>query len=307
MSLPRLLLIDLTPIGGGSATGELKAMYFGDWPAGSLMHLRCRPDGSLVYSVYSHGDVIDLPTPQDEYGVLQTAKNFDPEFIMYRPVADHAALHHAAMRIITDLGAPYSIWIMDDWLARLQASDETAHACYDEDLRRLFSASAANFAISKPMAEALGRQYDCAMTVARNGVIAADWPEPSTRRHGEPLSIRYAGSLAKDTTRESVRDVANAVARLRAEGLRMEFEIRTQQTWLDEFGAALGEIDGVSVKLADFPPAQYRQWLCDADIALVAYNFDDETRRYLHSSFANKVPELLATGAAVLAYGPPEL
>ncbi|MEZ5928538.1 MAG: hypothetical protein R3C55_08685 [Parvularculaceae bacterium] len=51
----------------------------------------------------------------------------------------------------------------------------------------------------------------------------------------------------------------------------------------------------------------YRLWLSDADILLVAYNFDEATRRYLKSSFANKLPETLASGAAVLAYGPDDI
>ena len=67
------------------------------------------------------------------------------------------------------------------------------------------------------------------------------------------------------------------------------------------------ELAGVSFSRAKGDEVSYRNWLQGADMVLLAYNFDDATKRYLRYSFANKAPELLASGAVVLAFGPPEL
>jgi hypothetical protein len=106
-------------------------------------------------------------------------------------------------------------------------------------------------------------------------------------------------------TLQSVVDVAEAVSRL-AERHEVRFEINTRSYWLRVNGARLLGLRGVSVTSRALDTAAYRKWLAGADVALIAYNFDDRTRRYVQTSMANKAPECLASGAAVLGYGPPD-
>jgi FkbM family methyltransferase len=53
-------------------------------------------------------------------------------------------------------------------------------------------------------------------------------------------------------------------------------------------------------------PAPYRDRLRAADVVLIAYAFDADSRAYTRHSLANKLPEALAAGAAILGYGPPD-
>lgn len=302
-------MIDPTPFGRGSATGELKQAFFGDWPPFALLHLWEKPDHALAANIYRAESAQELEITGEADGLHQLVSMFQPEIVIYRPVGDCPTLHEAAMSLIRRLDAPLAIWVMDDWPSRLRHQNSSQYEAVEKDLCELFRRSKNNYAISERMAVIFSEHYGVAFDVARNGVEPANWSaraEEKTEK-SETITIRYAGSLAPDTARDSVIDVANAVGRLRAAGLPIELEIRTQRTWFEPNKKTFDAISGVSLKLATLTANEYRKWLTDADIVLMAYNFDEATARYLSYSFANKLPELLASGAALLAYGPPGL
>jgi FkbM family methyltransferase len=112
--------------------------------------------------------------------------------------------------------------------------------------------------------------------------------------------------LAPETTRDSVFEAAEVVEEL-ARNHPVSLEIKTHVTWLTAERARYKKFKHVSLDNADLDPETYRKWLAEADILLLAYNFDPETAAYLRFSFANKLPEYLASDAPVLAYGPSDI
>ena len=228
---------------------------------------------------------------------------FQPEIIFYRPVIDNWPLHDLAIEIINRSETPLVLWLMDDWPARLEADNPEVAARMDADLRKLFERSSLNYAISNGMAKIFGQRYQANFSVAHNGVRAEDWP-PVEGNGKETVVLRYAGSLAPDTNSSAVFDVAQAVSALHEEGLPIRFEGHTQASWLKDNDEKFNALPGVRLSVARQTDREYRDWLRHADLLLLAYNFDEATRRYLQYSFANKLPELLASGVAVLAHGP---
>lgn len=236
-------------------------------------------------------------------------KSFAPQIILYRPVADSLRLHNFAMTAIEqglDKGAKLAIWLMDDWPARLEEKHPGEFRRLDRDLRSLLAQANVNFAISRGMANVFGKRYGVHFKVAHNAVAPEEWPK-TTREKKRNIVIRYAGSLAPDMSRESVNNVARAVSSLAKRGVPVRFEGRTQKHWMYEYGAELNTMKAVSFKRSNLDASAYRRWLCGADILLIAYNFDKATRTYLNYSFANKIPETMAAGTAILAYGPETL
>lgn len=300
---PRMLLIDMTSMYGPAATSMLKASYFSDWQPGRLLQLQS--NGPTRLAVSANGRASRL-VPIDADLVDTVLKTYLPEIIFYRPVSDHPELHARAMEIIQRSGAPLVLWLMDDWPARLETENPDLATKMDTDLRYLLKRSTLNYAISNGMAEAFGARYGTEFEVAHNGVRPEDWP-PLVRKAGKDVVLRYAGSLAPDTTANAVYDTAKAVSALHCEGLPVRFEVHTQVTWLEDNEARFNALPGVTLSVANHTDRQYQNWLRGADILLLAYNFDAATRRYLQYSFANKTPELLASGAPVLVYGPDEL
>ncbi|MEZ5917545.1 MAG: glycosyltransferase [Parvularculaceae bacterium] len=289
----------MTPMVGAAATSALKRAYFGDWPRNALLHLYC-PEAGVIGLGLARGKTWIAPSP----GALEDIiRSFDPQVILYRPVAEQPQLHEFAMGLAFSMRAPLALWLMDDWPARLEEADPAVFARMDADLRRLFRRSSFNLAISDKMSAAFERRYGAAFAVARGGVDMERWPIRK-RRHDDVIHLRYAGSLAPDMTRSSVLDIAQSVARLSARGEHVALDIRTMPHWLEVYGELFMGLAGVTISPSNMSEAAYRQWLCDADIVVAAYNFDAASQRYTQYSFANKTPELLASGAAVLAYGP---
>ena len=307
-SCPRCLLIDATPFGGGTATGEIKAAYFADFGGDRLLHLFAEPDGEVRLARVVHSAVTDVtPFNTDSAKLQAQCRSFQPDVVLYRPVAEHRDLHEIAMQLIRELGKPWVVWLMDDWPERLRARDHYDFSLFDRELRELLDGAADRFAISEAMAEAFNDRYGVPFRVFRNGVSPARWQQLSHRVSGNgAIRIRYAGSLAPDTTADSVYDVATVVDEI-AFHHPVELEIRTQPMWHEKEAHHYSSFRHVSFSLSDLDLSDYYQWLTDADILLIAYNFDQETIRYLGYSFGNKIPEYLASGAAVLAYGPSQL
>jgi FkbM family methyltransferase len=130
------------------------------------------------------------------------------------------------------------------------------------------------------------------------------------RRHGvarRPASrSAMPGSLAENMTATSVELVARAIDRLAASGVNVTFEIKTHQHWRANYERMTG-LRHTSISTSDLSNADYRRWLAEADVLLIAYNFDAESRDYIRYSLANKLPECLASGAAVFALGPEDV
>ena len=162
--------------------------------------------------------------------------------------------------------------------------------------------------ISEAMSSAFEARYGLRFQAIANGVEPAVWQaldgERATRRVAtEPLLIRYVGGLADDMGLRSLLDVAEVVDKLRGEiGVRLE--IHTTRTWKAKADAVFGRSRGVSVHEAGISEEGYRRLLIGCHLLLIAYNFDARSVAYVRYSMANKMPECLASGVPVMAYGP---
>lgn len=298
---PRLLVIDPTPIGERNATGELKASYLEDWPADRLMHAFMRKGALCLRDREGeHG-------PAGMEDTLAAAIAFAPDAILYRPTDATPQLDALFDAVRGRRGTPYALWLMDDWMERLRLEDAGEHVRWEARMGVLARGAGVCFAISDGMAEAFQRRYGASFTVLRNGVRPGDWPETSrAASRDRPILIRYAGAIAPHHSRESVLRLAQAVESLAGE-FDIRLEINTQPLWRKREGVSFAGLHSVSLSEADMEPRAYRDWLAGADIAAAAYDFDEAARLYLKYSFANKTPEIMASGAAPLIHGPPDL
>lgn len=298
--LPRLLVIDMTPIGRCNATGELKASYLRNWPAGRLLHVCRAGDGIGV----SHADGRLERVSVDE--ALKAVLRFGPECMLYRPVDTAPALDALFDAVRGRRGTPFALWLMDDWMERLRLEDARAHAHWAERMTMLTGEAQACFAISEGMAEAFEDRYGSPFHILRNGVDPQDWPDPAPRAgSGAPL-IRYAGAIAPHHSRNSVLRIAQAIETL-GDGSNARFEIKTQPVWRDREASRFASLSATTITVADMTPEEYRSWLAEADIVVAAYDFDEAARTYLRYSFANKTPEILASGAVPFIHGPADI
>lgn len=299
---PRLLIIDMTPMGNGTATGEVKSNLLGGWPQERLLQVAANGnDGFALVRPNGAGGYDVTPTPHEE--MLAALEAFRPEIVLYRPLVDKPYLHDFAMSYLDQTDVPLVTWLMDDWPARLFAEDKVRFAPMDRDLQRLLKRSALRLSICDAMSRAFAKRYGVPFVAYANGIAPDFWPDPAPQKAG-PTVLRYAGGLAPDMNSLSVQRVAQAVEDLAKSGVDIRFEINTQSWWKVQSGHLFDGFKATTIESVKRSFSEYVQWLREADCLLIAYNFDHASLQYVRYSMANKTPECLASGAAILAHGP---
>jgi hypothetical protein len=111
---PRVLVLDMTAIGDGTATSEIKHNLMADWPADRLLQVAHKgPDGLMLARGRVNNAASMLPTSDVEANAIIDV--FNPDVIVYRPVPNTPALHDFSMTVIERLKRPLVTWLMDDW------------------------------------------------------------------------------------------------------------------------------------------------------------------------------------------------
>lgn len=296
---PRTLVFDLTRCGDGTATGEVKANLFEGFPQRDLMQVYWLGGGRLGMAEGPEGE----GAPISGSDIVARIDAFAPEVIVYRPVPNAPELHDVAMATIKRLGVPLISWIMDDWPAELAQRDPQQFSRLGKDFVDLLNRSVLRLSICDAMSVAFKERYGVDFVALANGIDPGHWPRPRTRPPGT-FKVRYAGSLARNMVLSSVLTCAQAVEKLARQGVDVRFEIKARPIWAREIRAELAGFTAVELIEANFSPSEYREWLSEGDLLLIAYNFEEESQEYTRYSLANKMPECLASGAPVLAVGP---
>lgn len=301
--IPRTLVIDITAINDGSATGNLKGSLFADWPPGRLLQLSKRPKMSFTTTISTETGFVS--TPRTLVEALSLCDGFEPELIVYRPVPDSAELHRVATDLINRRARTRLVtWIMDDWPSQVSNPTATTDKSMLVDLELLLGKAVVNLAIGVEMAEEFTRRYRTSFAVFANGVNPIEWAAPKHHEPGGPVIIRYSGGLAENMTLTTVLKVARLVDKLAAEGFDIKFEVSTQQWWYKRHRNLFSRFLATRIESALRSPAEYRDWLATADVLLIPCNFDEASKTYLRYSIANKLPECMISGAAVFGVGP---
>lgn len=300
---PKTLVIDLTSFDGISATGRVKEAFFATWPVNRLKVLSLGNRSLGLYRISNKFGAAEGEVSIE--GLLTQAVNFAPDIVYYRAVEDHL-IHEAAVALIDKLRVPYVVHIMDDWPRRLSNKNPEEFKKIDGELRGLFRNSAQCLSISNEMAEVFSARYGREFTAFANAIDPASFPPRtcSTPAHSV-FQIVYCGALASDMTAKSIYKFAEAIEMLPA-AVNVTLKIYTREPWLSEARNACRFYSRVEVK-EQVPAAAYYETLQKANALLLAYNFDEASKSYIGLSLANKLPEYLASGTPIIAYGPADV
>lgn len=302
--VPRLLLFDYTRIGDHAATGQLKATLFADWPSDRLLQVHGGWRAQVGCSFAGETSETSLADPAALAALTRRIADFEPELILYRPVPNAPFLHQLAMETICAHQVPLVTWIVDDWPASLRLTDLRTALPFEQDVRSLFRQSAGALSIGDGMSRAFAARYGRPFQAFANGVDPSEWPSEPRSPSGDAVCVRYSGGLAENMGLSSLLAVAASIERLAESGPRISLEIGAPASQIDRFRDRFAAFARTSFHATDLPPDEYRRWIAGADILLITYNFDTASKTYIRYSIANKLPECLASGAAVLGVGP---
>lgn len=301
---PNVLVIDLTPIGGFTATGRVKEAFFRGWPNANIQVVSMNPPLRKMFVSDINGRMRFPPSDDDD--VMAYLRTLDLDVIYYRAV-DNEVVHAFAERAVGELGVlqgkPLIVHVMDDWPSRMQSKGVPSFERFDRSLRSMLKSAHTRLAIGDDMADAFQERYGVPFRSFANAIDPAAFPpRQRSRKTGDDFVIRYTGGLADDMNLASVVDIAGAVEALsRDQPIRLD--IHTRPPWTAIARKALASHRSVRV-LGQVDASDYYPLLQDADALLIAYNFDEASRTYVGMSVANKMPEYLASGTPIIAYGP---
>ncbi|MDA9711253.1 FkbM family methyltransferase [Luminiphilus sp.] len=300
---PKTLVIDLTSFDGISATGRVKEAFFATWPIKRLKVLSLGDRSRGLYNISNKCGAVEEEVSLE--GLLKQAASFAPDIIYYRAVEDRL-IHAAALALIDKLGTPYVIHIMDDWPRRLSNKNPEEFKKIDGQLRGLFHDAAECLSISDEMSEVFSARYGREFTAFANAIDPASFPPKTCPTAADSVfQIVYCGALASDMTAKSIYKFAETIESLPSD-LNVKLKIYTREPWLSEARNACLFYSKVEIE-EQVPAAGYYETLQKANALLLAYNFDEASKSYIGLSLANKLPEYLASGTPIIAYGPAEL
>ncbi|MEO0954444.1 MAG: 6-hydroxymethylpterin diphosphokinase MptE-like protein [Pseudomonadota bacterium] len=299
---PKVALIDMTAAGGTTATGALKASLFSDWPRERLLQITSENNediyiqGAPITSVESH-----LVT-RSAHHASQIVAAFDADVLLYRPLPELPILQNVYEQACAISGASRIVWMMDDWPAKLQFEGHPESEYWDAKLRAAFQSADALFSISDAMSKAYKLRYASAFIPIANGIDPAKW-KSARQKTTRPYRIRYAGNLSDAMSLNTLLNLAKAVEVI-AETHDVTLDIQTGEYWANLSAEQFASFKSTRLNTVPLSNSDYRAWMMEADLSVIAYNFDDLSKSYVRYSMANKLPELLASGSVLFAIGP---
>ena len=203
---------------------------------------------------------------------------------------------------------PLVVHMMDDWPAVLYQKGWLAPIVgpvLRRALKQVLALASVRLAICEPMCREYESRYGCTFLAFQNALDMERWlPYSRTEwKAGTPFLIRYVGSIVPDGQRESLKDIARAVADLSVEGIAVRLQIlapRHESAYLHACGYPE---DAVQIQ-GPPNPAAIAKLLAGADLLVLPYNFDERSARYTRLSLPTKAPAYMISGTPILVYAP---
>lgn len=209
--------------------------------------------------------------------------------------------------IRTRFAVPLVVHFMDDWPSVIYRGGLLSHserARMQRLLARLVGNAERCLGIGEAMCRAFSERFGREFVPFQNPVEVGRWPSARTGRDPDaPVTIVYTGSVYADAQADSLIAVAEAVARLAAEGVAVRLDIHAPSFQLAPFRSRLA-LPAVRLLAPLEDDADFFARLSSADMLVLPVNFDRRSVDFIRYSMPTKVPAYLASGTPVLVFGP---
>jgi hypothetical protein len=304
----KILVIDPTYIGHQSATGQIKSLFFSNITKTNIAQICVKFDdssisGAIGYDSIKNNRFNEFQTIKE---VTEFVREFSPDIIYCRPIGS-TKLFDAVFAIKKTFNIPLITHFMDDWVLRYQQEKKSEFKSWEYKILELVRLSDIKVAISKKMAESYTFRYGGTWHVLANGINHQNFHAPSKlSRDDKKFVIRYMGGAADDMNYQSLVDIAYAIESDKELKSKIAFEIYTMPWYLDKLQKNIGNFSSCTIQKL-VAEDKYHDLINTSDALLIAYNFDSNTEKYVSLSMANKMPECLASGVPVIAFGPSDI
>lgn len=203
-------------------------------------------------------------------------------------------------------GVPLAVHIMDDWPRYKYRNHIVGHFLrrqLDIEFRDLLQCTTRRLGICQSMCDAYHIRYGGEWHPFHNPIECSIWRVHARKQweSGSPFRMLYGGRIGRGIW-NSLVDVGQAVSVLSREGVDITFEIRTPDLTFPVV-SQLRKLTGIQV----LPPLPYDEVpanLAQADLLVIPYDFDDNSKIASQLSMPTKVAEYMASGTPILIYAP---
>ncbi len=258
----------------------------------------------LGFAARAWADMAPLPVPPAVWNWLD---EFRPQVVY--SVLGSIQVMRLAYVVSRRLGVPVVPHFLDDWPTTKYRIGPLAYAprrLLDAYLDAVMQRAPLGLAISAPMAAEYRLRFGCPFDVFANSVdVRACADVAPARLAGSAAQAVYVGGLHLGRW-ELLREIGQSALELTARGLPVDVVVYAPAADLNAYGPRLTELGGVRLG-GSLASHEVSAVLRGADVLLHVESFAPELRRFTRLSISTKLPQYMAAGRPILAYGPAEL
>jgi len=203
------------------------------------------------------------------------------------------------------LGIPSVIHMMDDWPSTISKGGLFAnfwHKRIDKEFRTLLDQTDLFLSISGAMTDEYMERYNRIFIPFHNPIDTSIWKNHNKKNHKpdrDNIKILYSGRIGPGIT-NSLVEVAKAVENINQRGLGLKFHILSPGADPDIVNRLRRHESIVIDPVADY--SELPRLYSNADILVIANDFDEKGISFLRFSMPTKASEYMISGTPVLVY-----
>lgn len=301
----KIVTLDWRTIGDFSAVGQLTEKIFSNGYGITVYPLQCSTTGASckVFTRHADGrleDIFGRKVVHD--AVLEYLKTLEPDVFYVRLSHKKGVLEMASKLAVVLPHVPLIVHYMDkpNFKGMASARKDYIAALY----RFLIQRADGVYTIHKSSLPWLRAEFGREARVLANFISTV--PEPKHDLHAlqdRPINIYYFGSVLENMNARAIARICRAVSNLSWVRLCI---------WTNsDLGAEVRQVCessyNIEVSGSNLGNTAFKAKLAEADLLLLAYNADAESKSFLEHSFSNKFVDYLEAGGIILCVGPPTI
>lgn len=237
----------------------------------------------------------------------QWVEEFKPEVIYTQLV--NIRLMDLVLKIANRFSIPVVPHFMDDWPSTRYKNNTFSLLPYylmQSRIRAVLKKSSRGMTISEMMAREYEQRYGGRFDAFMNCVdIPADPLPQRASEEGSAVIFTYVGGLHLNRW-QSLKQVGETLQELKNNGVDVLGEVYAPLADIERYGQII-EMGTVLRIKGSLQPNEVMSVLQSADVLIHIESFDEEDRKYTRLSVSTKIPQYMASGRPILAYGPDDV
>lgn len=235
-------------------------------------------------------------------GMVEWAENFKPDVIFYAS-GDYAFSYRITQFLARRLGVPYVVCCFDDFYLfnpnREMFLGEFRQRCFMKVVRETMDGAAGILTLNEMMSEAYSELFG-----RKCGVVYAASGTGEEMETTEKAGIVYLGDVSLGRN-EQLCAIADALKKCGGNGIPEAVDVYSAETD-PAYLVPLKNHPGIHFHGA-VPGNQVAGIIRKAKAVIHTESFDPMIRAQVRYSFSTKIPDCLASGTGLLAFGPAEV